>query len=140
MIYTSIVSGQQNNSKMRCGSNSSTNYCYEIDAKSSAKKESFLTNYCYEIDAKSSAKKESFLLQFWSLILFSQVDVGSPAFIGRLRIQRLSAYEETDRHYVSQFYLSYSLNGWEWNTEIHEREIMVRCNVNTRSISALRKL
>ena len=93
-----------------------------------------------QITAMKSMSREFYKQRIFSVILFLQVDVGSPELIGRLRIQRLSAYEETDRHYVSQFYLSYSLNGWEWNTELHEDGIKVRCNANTRSILALRKL
>ena len=72
--------------------------------------------------------------------LFPQVDVGYPTLIGRLRIQKLSAYEETDRHYVSQFYLSHSLNGWEWNTKLHEGVTKVKFNVNTWSVLLLSKL
>ena len=88
----------------------------------------------------SSQAKSLFFNNFGQRNLFPQVDVGSPTLIGRLRIQRLSAYEQTDRHYVSQFFLSYSLNGWEWNTEIYEGVTKVKCNVNTLSILVLRKL
>ena len=78
-----------------------------------------------------SQAKSLFFNNFGQRNLFLQVDVGSSTLIGRLRIQRLSAYGETDRHYVSQFFLSYSLNGWEWNTELHGGVTKVKCNVNT---------
>ena len=51
--------------------------------------------------------------------------MGSPALIGRLHIQRLSAYEESERHYIADFYVSYSLNGWEWNTILEDDEVKV---------------
>ena len=57
--------------------------------------------------------------------LIIQVDAGSHALIGRLRIQRLSAYDEADRHYVTNFYVTYSLNGWEWNSVLENGEVKV---------------
>ena len=54
-----------------------------------------------------------------------QVDVGAPQLIGGLVVQRLSAYAEADRHFVSKLYLTLSLNGWEWQNELKSEEIKV---------------